>query len=181
MLDAAVAVSVGGVAYGIDLSPAVFFGYLLGAEMLVALLTMAPAAKLAERVGLKPIVALRFLVYGTFPVVLIGGSEILAPVVPLQWAMVGIFAFSGLRFAGLPSDKALVVGPAEQNASGRVTGTYYLLRNTIAIPSAALGGALWEFVSPEVAFIIAVGLGIVGTGYFLLFGEEFDAHARDGG
>ena len=170
-------VSIGGVAYGIDLSPAVFFGYLLGVEMLVALLTMAPAAKLAERVGLKPIVALGFLVYGTFPVVLIGGPETLAPVVPLQWSMVGIFAFSGLRFAGLPSHKALVVGPAEQNAGGRVTGTYYLLRNTIVIPSAALGGALWEFVSPEVAFTIAAVLGAVGTGYFLLFGEEFDAYA----
>lgn len=169
-------VAIGGVAYAIDLSPAVFFGYLLGVEMLVALLTMAPAAKLAERVGLKPIVALGFFVYGTFPVVLIGGPEILAPVVPLQWAMVGIFAFSGLRFAGLPSHKALIVGPAEQNAGGRVTGTYYLLRNTIVIPSAALGGALWEFVNPEVAFTIAAALGVIGTGYFLVFGEEFDAY-----
>lgn len=172
--DATVALA--GFSYGVDLTPAVFFGYLLGVEMLVALLTMAPAAKLAERVGLKPIVALGFVVYGTFPIVLIGGPAVLAPAVPLQWAMVGVFAFSGLRFAGLPSHKALIVGPAEQNAGGRVTGTYYLLRNTIVIPSAALGGALWEFVSPEVAFTIAAVLGVVGTGYFLLFGEEFDAY-----
>jgi MFS family permease len=170
-------VAMGGFTYGIDLSPAVFFGYLLGVEMLVALLTMTPAAKLAEQVGLKPIVALGFLVYGTFPIVLISGPDILAPAVPLQWAMVGIFAFSGLRFAGLPSHKALIVGPAEQNAGGRVTGTYYLLRNTIVIPSAALGGALWEFVNPEVAFTIAAVLGVIGTGYFVLFGEEFDAYA----
>jgi len=169
-------VALGGVAYGVNLSPAAFFGYLLGVEMLVALVTMAPAAKLAERVGLKPIVALGFLVYGTFPVVLIAGPTVLAPVVPLQWAMVGVFAFSGLRFAGLPSHKALIVGPAERDAGGRVTGTYYLLRNTVVIPSAALGGALWEFVSPEVAFTIAAALGVVGTGYFLVFGEEFAAY-----
>ncbi|MDL5363139.1 MFS transporter [Halalkalicoccus sp. NIPERK01] len=169
-------VSLAGFSYGIDLSPEAFFGYLLGVEMLIALLTMAPAAKAAERVGLKPVVALGFAVYALFPVVLISGPEVLAPLMSLSWAMILIFAVSGLRFAGLPSHKALIVGPAEQEAGGRVTGTYYLLRNTIVIPSAALGGYLWEFVSPEIAFTLAAVIGVVGTGYFLVFGEEFEAY-----
>ena len=169
-------VSLAGSSYGVDLSPAAFFGYLLGVEMLVALLSMAPAAKAAERVGLKPVVGLGFAVYALFPVVLIAGPEVLASVMPLSWAMVLVFAFSGLRFAGLPSHKALIVGPAERGTGGRVTGTYYLLRNTVVIPSAALGGYLWEFASPEVAFAIAAGIGVVGTGYFLVFGEEFEAY-----
>ena len=168
--------SLASVSYAIDLSPEAFFGYLLGVEMLIALVSMAPAAKAAERVGLKPVVALGFAVYALFPVVLIGGPAVLAPAISLQWAMVLIFAFSGLRFAGLPSHKALIVGPAEQGAGGRVTGTYYLLRNTVVIPSAALGGYLWEFVSPEIAFGIAAVIGVVGTGYFLLFGKEFEAY-----
>lgn len=88
-----------------------------------------------------------------------------------------VFAFSGLRFAGLPSHKALIVRPAEQGAGGRVTGTYYLLRNTIVIPSAALGGYLWDFVSPEVAFAVAAVIGVLGTGYFLIYGKEFEAYA----
>jgi MFS family permease len=162
--------------YAVDLSPEAFFGYLLGVEMLVALVSMAPAAKAAERVGLTPVVGVGFAVYALFPVVLIGGPEVLAPAVPLQWAMVLVFAFSGLRFAGLPSHKALIVGPAKAGAGGRVTGTYYLLRNTVVIPSAALGGYLWEFVNPEVAFTVAAAIGVVGTGYFLLFGEEFEAY-----
>jgi MFS family permease len=170
-------IAVGGLSYAVTLAPAAFFGYLLGVEMLVALLTMVPAAKLAERVGLKPVVAVGFFVYGTFPVVLIAAPEALAPAVPLHWTLVVVFAFSGLRFAGLPSHKALIVGPAERDAGGRVTGTYYLLRNTVVIPSAAVGGALWTFVSPEVAFAIASVLGVVGTGYFLAFGEEFRAYA----
>ena len=169
-------ISLAGFSYAVDLSPEAFFGYLLGVEMLIALLSMAPAAKLAERIGLKPVVAVGFAVYALFPVVLIGGPAVLAPIVPLQWAMVLVFAFSGLRFAGLPSHKALIVGPAEQGDGGRVTGTYYLLRNTVVIPSAALGGYLWEFVSPEIAFTIAAVIGVVGTGYFLLFGEEFTAY-----
>ncbi|RLM57633.1 MFS transporter [Halobellus sp. Atlit-31R] len=163
-------VSLAGSSYAVDLSPEAFFGYLLGVEMLVALLVMAPAAKAAERVGLKPVVAVGFAVYALFPIVLINAPG-------TQLAMVLVFAFSGLRFAGLPSHKALIVGPARQGAGGRVTGTYYLLRNTIVIPSAALGGYLWEFVSPEVAFTIAAVIGVAGTGYFLLFGEEFEAYA----
>lgn len=172
----AATLSVGEFAYAVDLSPAAFFGYLLGVEMLVALLTMAPAARAAERVGLKPIVALGFLVYGTFPVVLIAVPGALAPGVPVQWSLVLVFAFSGLRFAGLPSHKALIVGPAERDAGGRVTGTYYLLRNAVVIPSAALGGLLWEFVSPATAFATASVLGVAGTLFFLRFGEEFDAY-----
>jgi MFS family permease len=160
----------------VSLSPEAFFGYLLGVEMAVALLSMAPVSKAAERVGLKPVVALGFSVYALFPVVLIGAPAVLAPVLSLQWVMVLVFAFSGLRFAGLPSHKALIVGPAEAGAGGRVTGSYYLLRNTIVIPSAALGGYLWEFVSPEIAFTVAAAVGVAGTGYFLLFGREFEAY-----
>ena len=161
----------------VSLSPAAFFGYLLGVEMLVALVSMAPVSKAAERIGLKPVVALGFAVYALFPVVLVGAPAALSGVVPLQWVLVLVFAFSGLRFAGLPAHKALIVGPAEAGAGGRVTGSYYLLRNTIVIPSAALGGVLWEFASPELAFTVAAAIGVVGTGYFLLFGEEFAAYA----
>ena len=161
--------SVGPFTPSISLSPAAFFGYLLGVEMLVALLVMAPAATLSESVGLKPVVGAGFAVYALFPVVLINTPSS-AP------ALVLVFAFSGLRFAGLPSHKALIVGPAKRGAGGRVTGTYYLLRNTLVIPSAAIGGALWEFASPELAFSLAAGIGVLGTGYFLLFGEEFDAY-----
>jgi len=91
-------ISLASVSYVVDLSPAAFFGYLLGVEMLIALVSMAPAAKVAERVGLKPVVALGFAVYALFPVILIGGPAVLAPAISLQWAMVLIFAFSGLRF-----------------------------------------------------------------------------------
>ena len=169
-------VAAAGLSYAVNLSPEAFFGYLLGVEMAVALLTMAPAAKAAEYVGLKPVVALGFAVYALFPVVLVEAPAVLSPFLSLQWAMVAVFAFSGLRFAGLPSHKALIVGPAERGAGGRVTGTYYLLRNTVVIPSAALGGYLWEFVNPTVAFTAAAAVGVVGTGYFLLFGREFEAY-----
>ncbi len=153
----------------LDLSPAAFFGLLLGVEMVVALLTMLPVARVADRYGMKPVVALGFSVYAVFPVLLI-----LSPA--NQWVLLALFAFSGLRFAGLPAHKALIVGPASEGAGGRVTGTYYLVRNTVVIPSAAIGG--WLYASdPVLAFGLASGIGLVGTGYFLVFGRDIPTHA----
>ncbi|MDZ7730832.1 MAG: MFS transporter [Natrialbaceae archaeon] len=154
----------------IDLSPTALFGVLLSLEMLVALISMGPTARAAERVGLKPVVGLGFLVYAIFPVLFI-----LAP--PNAAVLLALFAFSGLRFAGLPGHKALIVGPADRDTGGRVTGTYYLIRNAVVIPSAALGGLLWAYVSPEVAFSIASILGVIGVLYFARYGQEFDAYS----
>jgi len=164
----------------VTLDPAVFFGVLLGVEMVVALVSMPIAAKLAERVGLKPIVALGFSVYALFPVLLIN-----AP--PDALFVTLLFAYSGVRFAGLPAHKALIVGPAERDTGGRVAGSYYLLRNTIVIPSALLGGALYGGFtvptttlgydgSPVLAFTVATVIGVVGTLYFVVFGREFEAY-----
>ena len=153
----------------IDLSPAAFFGVLLGVEMLIALVTMTPTAKVAEYTGLKPVVGFGFFVYAIFPIMLIFAPENV-------WVLIALFAFSGLRFAGLPAHKALIVGPAERGVGGRVTGSYYLVRGAIVIPSGALGGVLWEFVSPEISFTLASIIGMIGVGYFALFGKEFEAY-----
>ncbi len=151
------------------LAPEALFGVLLGIEMAVALVSMIPVSKLAERVGLKPVIGLGYFVYAIFPVLLINAPE--------NALVVGVlFAFSGLRFAGLPAHKAMIVGPAEQKAGGRVTGAYYLLRNTIVIPSAALGGWLYG-ISPELAFGLATVVGLLGTGYYFVFGKEYGAYA----
>jgi MFS family permease len=154
--------------FGFTLDPAALFGILLAVEMVVALVSMYPVARLAERTGLKPVVAIGFVVYAVFPVALIS-----APQEPL---VVGaIFAFSGLRFAGLPAHKALIVGPAGQDTGGRVTGTYYLLRNAAIIPSGVVGGLLYD-ADPTLTFGAATVVGLVGTGLFLVFGEEFPAY-----
>nr|WP_254832273.1 MFS transporter [Haloglomus salinum] len=163
----------------ITLTPAAFFGVLLGVEMVVALVSMVPVARLTERVGLKPAVAVGFAVYAVFPAMLIAAPAD-------QLVLVALFAFSGLRFAGLPAHKALIVGPAERDAGGRVTGSYYLVRNTVVIPSALLGGIIYgldrvtvagtALAGPTVAFGLATVVGLAGTGYFLVAGEEFEAY-----
>ena len=150
-----------------QLSPDAYFGVLLAIEMLVALAIMIPVSRLSRRVGLKPVVALGFAVYAVFPILLINAPENAA-------VLALLFAFSGLRFAGLPAHKALIVGPAKAGTGGRVTGSYYLVRNVVVIPSAAIGGAVYA-VSPETAFVGATAVGLAGLGLFLVFGREFEA------
>ncbi|MGB9987655.1 MFS transporter [Salarchaeum japonicum] len=151
--------------FGVTLAPAAFFGVLLAVEMAVALLSMLPVARLADRAGLKPVVALGFSVYAIFPVLLI-----LAPADP--WVFVALFAFSGLRFAGLPAHKALIVGPAARDEGGSTTGAYYLVRNVVVIPSALLGGLLYTR-DPVLAFAVASVVGSLGVLYFLARGKRF--------
>jgi MFS family permease len=151
------------------LSPDAYFGVLLGVEMAVALAVMVPAARVADTYGLKPVVGAGFLVYAVFPFALIYIPEILGASATV---MLLLFAFSGLRFAGLPAHKALVVGPAEEKTGGRVTGAYYLVRNVAVIPSASLGGWLYG-ISPTLAFSFASVVGVVGVLYFVAFGSGF--------
>ena len=153
----------------IDLSPAAFFGVLLAVEMLIALLSMAPMSIVAERTGLKTVVGLGFVVYAIFPTLLI-----FAP--PNQVVLIALFAFSGLRFAGLPAHKALIVGPAAMGSGGRVTGSYYFVRGALVIPSGAVGGFIWEFASPELSFTIASIIGTIGVIYYAIYGKEFEAY-----
>jgi hypothetical protein len=44
------------------------------------------------------------------------------------------------------------------------------------IPSAAIGGWIYSF-DPPLAFGLASAIGVIGTAYFVVFGEEFEAYA----
>lgn len=158
---------VGFTGFGVTLSPAAFFGVLVAVEMAVALLSMPPVSRLADALGLQPVVNLGFFVYGAFPVLLV-----FAPAD--QWVVLALFAFSGLRFAGLPAHKALVVGPASRGAGGRTTGAYYLARNVLTVPAPLLGGALYA-ADPRIAFASASVVALTGVAYFALRGKRFDA------
>ena len=148
------------------LSPASFFGVLLGIEMTVALLIMIPAARVADVLGQKPVVAFGFLVYAVFPMLLIYAPS-RAPV------MILLFAFSGLRFAGMPAHKAAIVGPARSGKGGSTTGVYYVIRNTIKTPAPALGGLLFEW-SPQASFTAATVIGVTGVVLYVLYGTRLE-------
>jgi len=114
-------------------------------------------------VGRKPFVIATFFCFALFPVAVI-----------LSRGFSGlIFAFviGGLREIGEPSRKAMIVDFAERQLRARTVGLYYLVRSLSITPASAIGGLLWK-MRPEVPFVAAGIIGLVGTLLFAVSVEE---------
>jgi len=81
------------------------------------------------------------------------------------------FVIGGLREIGEPSRKAMIVDSARDDLRARSVGLYYLIRSLSITPAAAIGGLLWK-ISPQVPFVVAGVIGLVGTLVFTLTVEE---------
>ena len=60
---------------------------------------------------------------------------------------------------------------ARDDLRARSVGLYYLIRSLSITPAAAIGGLLWK-ISPQVPFVVAGVIGLVGTLVFTLTVEE---------
>ena len=81
------------------------------------------------------------------------------------------FIIGGLREIGEPSRKAMIVDFAREDLRARSVGLYYLVRSLSITPAAAIGGLLWK-ISPQVPFVTAGVIGLIGTIVFALTVEE---------
>jgi MFS family permease len=139
------------------------YGVLVAIQITTSILIYIPAGKIADRIGRKPFVIITFICFALFP---------LAVVMSLGFAsLVMAFIIGGLREIGEPSRKAMIVDFAQENLRARTVGLYYLVRSITITPSAAIGGLLWK-ISPEVPFITAGIIGIIGTLVFAATVEE---------
>ncbi len=139
------------------------FGLLTTIEMIVAMLVYIPVAYLADRNGKKPYVAITFLNFTLFPVVLLFSHSF--------WMLVVAFIVRGLKEFGEPTRKALIMDLAPEDKKAAMFGLYYLIRDVI-VSLAAFGGAfLWE-ISPQTNFLVAAAFGAAGTVFFALFGRD---------
>ena len=77
----------------------------------------------------------------------------------------------GLREIGEPARKAMIVDLADPSRRGRTVGLYYLTRSLSITPAAAIGGLLWK-IAPQVPFVTAGVIGIIGTIVFAATVEE---------
>lgn len=141
------------------------YGMLVAVQLATAILVYLPSAKMADRLGRKPFVIATFLCFSFFPI-----AVVLAP--SFGW-QVGAFIVGGLREIGEPSRKAMIVDLADPNLRARTVGLYYLVRSLSITPASAIGGLLWK-IRPEVPFVVAGAIGIVGT---LLFSRLVKAKA----
>ncbi|HEX5706644.1 MAG TPA: MFS transporter [Pyrinomonadaceae bacterium] len=143
--------------------PVASYGVLVALQMATSVVVYVPAAKLADRVGRKPLVIATFVCFALFPVAVVASGGFAS--------LVAAFVVGGLREIGEPSRKALIVDLAEPHLRARTVGIYYLVRSLSITPAAAVGGALWQ-VAPEVPFLLAGAVGLVGTLVFALTVEE---------
>ncbi|HSS21795.1 MAG TPA: MFS transporter [Pyrinomonadaceae bacterium] len=139
------------------------YGTLIAVQMLVSILVYIPAGRIAGRIGRKPFVIATFFSFAFFPLAII-----LAPSFAF---LILAFVVGGLREIGEPSRKAMIVDFAREDLRARSVGLYYLIRSLSITPAAAIGGLLWK-ISPEVPFVVAGVIGLIGTIVFTLTVEE---------
>nr|MDJ0669189.1 hypothetical protein [Desulfobacterales bacterium] len=140
------------------------FGALTTIEMATAVLVYIPVAYLADRTTKKPFVAMTFVFFTLFPLVLLYSRSF--------ETLVLAFILRGLKEFGEPTRKALIMDLAPSDCRAGMFGLYYLIRDVI-VAFAALGGAfLWQ-ISPEANLLTAFAFGIAGTLGFLVFGRDF--------
>ena len=139
------------------------YGALVAIQMVTSMVVYLPAARIADRIGRKPFVIMTFSCFALFPV-----AVALAPGFP--W-LVGAFIIGGLREIGEPSRKAMIVDFAEPHLRARTVGLYYLVRSLSITPAAAIGGLLWK-ITPQIPFLVAGAIGIIGTLVFAATVEE---------
>lgn len=138
------------------------YGILVAVQLATAILVYIPAAKMADRLGRKPFVIATFFCFALFPIAVVASSNFI-------W-LVGAFVIGGLREVGEPSRKAMIVDLAEPQLRARTVGLYYLVRSFSITPASAIGGLLWK-IRPQVPFITAGVIGIIGT---ILFAATVD-------
>ena len=131
--------------------------------MITSIVIYIPAGKIADRIGRKPFVIITFLSFALFPVAIILASS-------FGWLIVA-YMIGGLREIGEPSRKAMIVDLAHDNIRARSVGLYYLIRSLSITPAALIGGLLWK-IAPQVPFVIAGIIGLIGTAVFITTVEE---------
>lgn len=107
-----------------------------------------------------------FVSFALFPLAVIFASTFALLVVA--------FVIGGLREIGEPSRKAMIVDFAQEGVRARSVGLYYLVRSLSITPAAAIGGLLWK-IAPEVPFLVAGVIGLIGTVVFALTVDERSA------
>ena len=142
------------------------YGTLVAIQMVTSIVVYIPAGKIADRIGRKPFVIATFVSFALFPLAVIFASTFALLVVA--------FVIGGLREIGEPSRKAMIVDFAQEGVRARSVGLYYLVRSLSITPAAAIGGLLWK-IAPEIPFLVAGVIGMIGTVVFALTVDERSA------
>jgi MFS family permease len=139
------------------------YGILIGIQMITAIVGYLPGARMARRVGRKPMVVATFVAFAAFPLAVVLAHSFVG--------LVAAFVIGGLREIGEPARKALIVDSARPDLRARTVGLYYLVRSLSIAPAATVGGLLWQ-ATPALPFLLAGGFGLLGALVFAVTGDR---------
>lgn len=133
------------------------FGQLTVIEMVAAMFVYAPGAWLSGRIGKPAAVALTFVFFLLFPLVLLVSHSF--------GMLVVAFLIRGFKELGEPTRKSLILDLCPPEARATWFGWYYCLRDSLAALAAVLGAWIWS-VSPTATLLVAAGFGLVGVVWY---------------
>jgi MFS family permease len=128
---------------------------------LVYALLAYPFGSLADRVGLRRVVALGF---GLYALVYLGFA--LAPSAGLGVAFLLLYALYSAAFEGSSRAYLATLVPPEEKASA--IGLYHTLMGLLLLPASLLFGLLWQALGARAAFLAGAGLALLALGLFLV-------------
>jgi len=146
--------------------PADHWGFWPAWSSAVALMTYIPMARMVDRASSpKPFVGLTFLLFASFPFLLV-----LLPKagLPLTVALLIAFGVNGLREMGEPARKSLIAAGFPPEVRARAIGLYWGLRSFLFFPAPLVAWWLWTSpsIGPDRTFLIGGTLGLIGTAWF---------------
>ena len=133
-------------------------GVLTAVEMLAATLCIIPTSYFGDRYAREPFVIATFVMFTLFPISLILSRSFSVLLIA--------FAIRGLKEFGDTSRKALIIGYCDPARCGQMIGAYYLVRDVIVSIGAIIGAYLWA-LGAELNLLVAAGLGIAGTLFYI--------------
>lgn len=145
-------------------------GFLMSIMALTALATYVPVAKWIDRSpSPRPFIGLTFLLFSLFPILLVMLPRFCASAgLPVMAGLIAAYVVNGLREIGEPARKALISGGFPPEVRARAVGLYWGLRSFAFFPAPLVAALLWRSVGPDGTFLIAGGIGLVGTAWFAI-------------
>jgi len=141
------------------------WGLYLALASFAALATYVPVGKWVDRApSPRPFIGLTFFLFALFPLNL----ALLPALLPVPVALAITYVLNGLREIGEPARKALITTGLPAETRARAVGWYWGLRSLAFWPAPLAAAALWTWATPQIALLIAGGLGMVGTAAFYL-------------
>ena len=145
-------------------------GALIAITNITALATYVPVAKLIDRSpSPRPFIGTTFLLFALFPLCLVLLPRFCAMTgLPVMAGLVLTYVLNGLREMGEPARKALISGGFPPAVRARAVGLYWGLRSFAFFPAPLVAALLWRKIGADNTFLLAGGIGLVGTIWYAI-------------